>query len=76
MNFYSLFSLDLQLLIILEEYGIECWVAAVTVYTTKIWLQFMFQHCNSSSWKFQGRVIPCDFIGVVKSQQPVYLKGT
>ncbi|CAL2233347.1 unnamed protein product [Prunus armeniaca] len=24
----------------------------------------------------QGRVIPCDFIGVVKSQQPVYLKGT
>ncbi|XP_010254873.1 PREDICTED: glucose-6-phosphate isomerase, cytosolic [Nelumbo nucifera] len=23
----------------------------------------------------QGRVIPCDFIGVVKSQQPVYLKG-
>ena len=24
---------------------------------------------------FQGRVIPCDFIGVVKSQQPVYLKG-
>ena len=27
------------------------------------------------SWNFQGRVIPCDFIGVVKSQQPVYLKG-
>ncbi|XP_050217981.1 glucose-6-phosphate isomerase, cytosolic [Mercurialis annua] len=23
----------------------------------------------------QGRVIPCDFIGVVKSQQPVYLEG-
>ncbi|KAL2478033.1 Glucose-6-phosphate isomerase [Forsythia ovata] len=23
----------------------------------------------------QGRVIPCDFIGVVKSQKPVYLKG-
>ncbi|KAF5943241.1 hypothetical protein HYC85_020883 [Camellia sinensis] len=23
-----------------------------------------------------GRVIPCDFIGVVKSQQPVYLKVT
>lgn len=23
----------------------------------------------------QGRIIPCDFIGVVKSQQPVYLKG-
>ncbi|KAG5084785.1 hypothetical protein JHK82_052182 [Glycine max] len=23
----------------------------------------------------QGRVIPCDFIGVVKSQQPVYLSG-
>ncbi|WVZ19587.1 hypothetical protein V8G54_006909 [Vigna mungo] len=23
----------------------------------------------------QGRVIPCDFIGVVKSQQPVFLKG-
>ncbi|GMH05215.1 hypothetical protein Nepgr_007055 [Nepenthes gracilis] len=23
----------------------------------------------------QGRVIPCDFIGVVKSQQPVWLKG-
>ncbi|XP_008783474.1 glucose-6-phosphate isomerase, cytosolic [Phoenix dactylifera] len=23
----------------------------------------------------QGRVIPCDFIGVVKSQQPIYLKG-
>ncbi|KAL5704579.1 glucose-6-phosphate isomerase [Ranunculus cassubicifolius] len=23
----------------------------------------------------QGRVIPCDFIGVAKSQQPVYLKG-
>lgn len=23
----------------------------------------------------QGRVIPCDFIGVVRSQQPVYLKG-
>ncbi|KAM1012537.1 hypothetical protein ACFX2I_042649 [Malus domestica] len=23
----------------------------------------------------QGRVIPCDFIGVMKSQQPVYLKG-
>ncbi|XP_020701280.1 glucose-6-phosphate isomerase, cytosolic 1 isoform X2 [Dendrobium catenatum] len=23
----------------------------------------------------QGRVIPCDFIGVVKSQRPVYLKG-
>ncbi|WP_411024316.1 hypothetical protein, partial [Salmonella sp. s58953] len=23
----------------------------------------------------QGRVIPCDFIGVVKSQQPLYLKG-
>ncbi|KAI8549693.1 hypothetical protein RHMOL_Rhmol06G0044800 [Rhododendron molle] len=23
----------------------------------------------------QGRVVPCDFIGVVKSQQPVYLKG-
>ncbi|KAL2459062.1 Glucose-6-phosphate isomerase [Forsythia ovata] len=23
----------------------------------------------------QGRVIPCDFIGAVKSQQPVYLKG-
>ncbi|KAK6939446.1 Phosphoglucose isomerase (PGI) [Dillenia turbinata] len=23
----------------------------------------------------QGRVIPCDFIGVVKSQQPVYLQG-
>ncbi|CAA0841797.1 Glucose-6-phosphate isomerase- cytosolic [Striga hermonthica] len=23
----------------------------------------------------QGRVIPCDFIGMVKSQQPVYLKG-
>jgi len=23
----------------------------------------------------QGRVIPCDFIGVVKSQQPIFLKG-
>ncbi|XP_068655639.1 glucose-6-phosphate isomerase, cytosolic [Aristolochia californica] len=23
----------------------------------------------------QGRVLPCDFIGVMKSQQPVYLKG-
>ncbi|KAH7524083.1 hypothetical protein FEM48_Zijuj06G0081100 [Ziziphus jujuba var. spinosa] len=23
----------------------------------------------------QGRIIPCDFIGIVKSQQPVYLKG-
>ncbi|XP_059638018.1 glucose-6-phosphate isomerase, cytosolic 1-like isoform X2 [Cornus florida] len=23
----------------------------------------------------QGRVIPCDFIGVVKSQRPIYLKG-
>ncbi|KAL6574309.1 hypothetical protein OROHE_001213 [Orobanche hederae] len=23
----------------------------------------------------QGRIIPCDFIGVVKTQQPVYLKG-
>ncbi|CDP07527.1 unnamed protein product [Coffea canephora] len=23
----------------------------------------------------QGRVIPCDFIGIVKSQQPVYLEG-
>lgn len=23
----------------------------------------------------QGRVIPCDFIGVVKTQQPVYLQG-
>ncbi|XP_042519876.1 glucose-6-phosphate isomerase, cytosolic [Macadamia integrifolia] len=23
----------------------------------------------------QGRVVPCDFIGVMKSQQPVYLKG-
>ncbi|KAM7273884.1 hypothetical protein ACFE04_028548 [Oxalis oulophora] len=23
----------------------------------------------------QGRIIPCDFIGVVKSQQPVHLKG-
>ncbi|KAG9451630.1 hypothetical protein H6P81_011595 [Aristolochia fimbriata] len=23
----------------------------------------------------QGRVVPCDFIGVLKSQQPVYLKG-
>lgn len=23
----------------------------------------------------QGRVIPCDFIGVMESQQPVYLKG-
>ncbi|PON40480.1 Phosphoglucose isomerase (PGI) [Parasponia andersonii] len=23
----------------------------------------------------QGRIIPCDFIGVVKSQQPIYLKG-
>lgn len=23
----------------------------------------------------QGRIIPCDFIGVIKSQQPVYLKG-
>lgn len=27
-------------------------------------------------WFFQGRIIPCDFIGIVKSQQPVYLKGT
>ncbi|GBG69233.1 hypothetical protein CBR_g3932 [Chara braunii] len=23
----------------------------------------------------QGRVVPCDFIGVIKSQHPVYLKG-
>jgi glucose-6-phosphate isomerase len=23
----------------------------------------------------QGRVVPCDFIGVVKSQQSVFLKG-
>ncbi|ONK74492.1 uncharacterized protein A4U43_C03F6830 [Asparagus officinalis] len=23
----------------------------------------------------QGRIIPCDFIGVMKTQQPVYLKG-
>jgi glucose-6-phosphate isomerase len=23
----------------------------------------------------QGRIIPCDFIGIVKSQQPVNLKG-
>nr|BAA23177.1 cytosolic phosphoglucose isomerase [Dioscorea tokoro]BAA23178.1 cytosolic phosphoglucose isomerase [Dioscorea tokoro] len=23
----------------------------------------------------QGRVIPCDFIGVMRSQQPIYLKG-
>ncbi|GLJ14646.1 hypothetical protein SUGI_0236940 [Cryptomeria japonica] len=23
----------------------------------------------------QGRVIPCDFIGIINSQQPVYLKG-
>ena len=23
----------------------------------------------------QGRVIPCDFIGIIKSQQSVYLKG-
>ncbi|XP_057975663.1 glucose-6-phosphate isomerase, cytosolic [Malania oleifera] len=23
----------------------------------------------------QGRIIPCDFIGIVRSQQPVYLKG-
>ncbi|KAL6995672.1 Glucose-6-phosphate isomerase, cytosolic 1 [Sarracenia purpurea var. burkii] len=27
------------------------------------------------SWNFQGQVVPCDFIGVVKSQQPVYRKG-
>lgn len=33
-------------------------------------------HKNPFSWNFQGRVVPCDFIGVVKSQQPVYLKGT
>ena len=26
-------------------------------------------------WNSQGRVIPCDFIGVIKTQQPVYLKG-
>jgi hypothetical protein len=26
-------------------------------------------------WNFQGRAIPCDFIGIVRSQQPVYLKG-
>lgn len=30
---------------------------------------------NRSMINFQGRIIPCDFIGVVKSQQPVYLKG-
>ena len=23
----------------------------------------------------QGRIIPCDFIGIIKSQQSVYLKG-
>lgn len=23
----------------------------------------------------QGRVIPCDFIGIIKSQQPIYLQG-
>ncbi|CAI7822899.1 unnamed protein product [Closterium sp. NIES-54] len=23
----------------------------------------------------QGRVVPCDFIGIIESQQPVYLKG-
>ncbi|XP_078163717.1 sugar isomerase (SIS) family protein [Carex rostrata] len=23
----------------------------------------------------QGRVIPCDFIGIIRSQQPIYLKG-
>ncbi|XP_054815294.1 glucose-6-phosphate isomerase, cytosolic isoform X2 [Prosopis cineraria] len=23
----------------------------------------------------QGRIVPCDFVGAVKSQQPVYLKG-
>lgn len=27
------------------------------------------------SWKYQGRVIPCDFIGIVNSQQPIYLEG-
>ena len=41
-----------------------------------IWPELIYLHCNTSSWNFQGRVIPCDFIGVVKSQQPVYLKGT
>lgn len=23
----------------------------------------------------QGRIVPCDFIGIIKSQQSVYLKG-
>ncbi|KAL8091877.1 hypothetical protein AgCh_034223 [Apium graveolens] len=32
-------------------------------------------HHNFYQLIHQGRIIPCDFIGVVKSQQPFYLKG-
>ncbi|KAL8115413.1 hypothetical protein AgCh_022050 [Apium graveolens] len=38
--------------------------------TEKLWA-----HCKSVILLSGGRIIPCDFIGVVKSQQPVYLKG-
>ena len=30
---------------------------------------------NEIALYVQGRVIPCDFIGIIKSQQSVYLKG-
>ncbi|XP_021744001.1 glucose-6-phosphate isomerase, cytosolic-like [Chenopodium quinoa] len=30
---------------------------------------------DGKSLEAQGRIIPCDFIGIAKSQQPVYLKG-
>ncbi|KAG1348090.1 putative glucose-6-phosphate isomerase, cytosolic 1 [Cocos nucifera] len=44
---------------------------------SKIVMIFYFEiDLPSISFKtFQGRVIPCDFIGIVKSQQPIYLKG-
>ena len=31
--------------------------------------------CLSSVSHLQGRIVPCDFIGIVRSQQSVYLKG-
>lgn len=48
----------------------------IIILGTLIYVVMYIDNYFFSFLNVQGRVIPCDFIGVVKSQQPVYLKGT
>ena len=51
-----------------------CWINVKGFLWIYSWLDSTVC-ANNVHVPLQGRIIPCDFIGVIESQQPIYLKG-